>query len=329
MTSIPSNETETESGNPRTKFAFVVLSGCIIASLVVPIPIHGRASEAIGDLFHAPLFGSIAAVVLLLLRRRFDRQIPVQTVITAVSLVFTFGVLIELVQSVSGRSPNLHDVVSNTLGILTAVLVYYAYSLHRSTPKLSMLLVLAGIGLIWVAWRQPIKQIMDVVKADQEFPVLAAFDSSEEFDRFYFRQCQPRLSVTDVTSGRYSMEMNFSVQPYPGARLQQFNPDWSQIESLEMDMTLGETYSEKNLAMMIQVLDRKSDNRNTSCFWRTIELKPGEPQHIKFSREELASGPSGRKLELKAIKAVDWIAIEPAANATVRIDTIELKLNGR
>ena len=329
MTSIPSHEIKTERWKARTTSVIVVLSCCIIASLVVPIPIRGRAWEAIGDLFHAPIFGLIAFAVLLLLRRRFDRRIPLGAAITVACVIFAFGVLIELVQSFTGRSPNAHDVVSNAHGILAAVLIFYAHTLRRSTPRVAVVLLLAGITVIWMAWRQPLLAIIDVIKARREFPVLADFDSSAEFDRFHFRQCKPYLSRQDATSGQYSMELNYLPEPYPGARLQQFNPDWSGIESLEMDLTLDAAYPDNTLEMIIQVLDRKSDDTNTSCFWRKIDLKPGVRQHIKFNRDELVSGPRGRNLQLKAIIAVDWIAIEPAANAKVRIDTIGLKLDGQ
>ena len=326
MITVESSEIRTENSGLRTAIALLLLSCCIIASLVVPIPMQGRVSSAVGDLAHAPLFGSITFVVLLLLRRRFNRRIPFGIVIAVALSVCTFGVLIELVQSVSGRSPNVRDAVANTLGIITAVVFYYAYSLRQSTPWTSLCLLLFACVILATAWRPPLTVLFDVAKARWEFPVLASFDSEAEFDRFYFQRCEPRLTAENATSGRYAMELTCAADRHPSARLQEFNPDWSRFQSLEMDLILDQSYTRGSLGFTVQVVGRKLGTTNEAYFSQTIDLEPGVPRHIRISRQQLLSGPSERELDLSAIIGIDLIAIEPSVRAKVRVDSIELTL---
>lgn len=313
----------------RTALTLLGMFLLIVFLLLVPIPLKSRTAIAIGDLAHAPLFGMIALGILLLLRLRFGDLLPIGTVFFVVFSVLLFGVGIEIAQSMSGRMAAVHDAVANGLGIIAAVVSYYAIAMRRTAPWTSGTLALVAVGILAIAWRPPLTVLHDVAKAKWQFPTLASFDSKAEFGRFYFHRCEPSLVQKDATDGLYAIEVNYSTATkYPVASLNEIQPDWSSAESLELDVILDESYSGESFEIMIRVVDRNEfeGHRNDDHYRRTIELKPGEHQHVSITRQELIDGPKERKLDLRSIVGIDLIAIQPAENVRIRFDAIRLVL---
>jgi hypothetical protein len=313
----------------RTGLTLLGMFCLIVFMLLVPIPIGGRTAIALGNLAHAPLFGMIALGILLLLRVQFNDLLPIGVVFFVAVSVFLFGVGIEIVQSLSGRMAAVHDAVANGLGIIAAVVSYYAIAMRRTAPWTSGTLALVAVGILAIAWRPPLTVLHDAAKAKWQFPTLASFESKAEFGRFYFNRCEPSLVQKDTTDGLYAMEVNYSTATkYTGARLIEIQPDWSRAESLELDVILDKSYSGESFEMMIRVVDRREidGHRNDDHYRRTIELKPGEQQHVSITRQELIDGPKERKLDLRSIVGIDLIVIQPAENVRIRFDAIRLVL---
>ncbi len=305
----------------------LVVACLILFGLLVPISQNGRVYTAAGDLVHAPLFGSIAFALLQFAGRRNRKLLPLHVALTVALLVAGFGVLIEFAQAYFGRTTSVNDAIANGLGVAAALLYYYAVALHVSARRTSILLLLSSALVLVAAWRAPMAVIADVIKAQRDFPVLASFDSSVEFGRFYFDHCQPKLTRVDAADGQYAMEVAFSDKTkYPMFWLHEFVTDWSDVASLQLDLMLDQTYSLDSLRLVIKVVDQSESDQQQSHFARTVELIPGVGQQITISREELLAGPAGRALQLSKIATIEWIAIEPQRPATVRIDAISVML---
>ncbi|MEO1617822.1 MAG: hypothetical protein AAFV88_18360, partial [Planctomycetota bacterium] len=147
--------------------AILVIAGVIFA-LLVPMPVHGRVATAIGDLAHAPLFGSLALAWLWTWGRLrpldrhnvADGQPPQERPVhQGRRLVFrgvcvwivlsTFGVCMEVVQSGVGRSMSRHDAIANSLGIAAAIAAYVAtwFWLHRRRRSAAVFFLAAAVIL--------------------------------------------------------------------------------------------------------------------------------------------------------------------------------------
>ncbi len=144
-------QTEQATNNSRLAMALFGLSLLAIAALLVPTPFVGRPWNAAGNFTHAPLFALILLVPLLVLGRQFKetdtaKSIIVRTFIVALC-VFLFGVIVELLQSVSGRSPSVHDIIANGWGIIAGLLFYAALVLWRYPNSTFSVIVLIGLAI--------------------------------------------------------------------------------------------------------------------------------------------------------------------------------------
>ena len=84
-------------------------------SLIVPMPLRGRAGNAILDLGHAPAFGLLAIMAMTAIRPRWRGSVGGLAAWVWVILVMLGG-LAEAIQAMTGRHPSLHDAAANALG---------------------------------------------------------------------------------------------------------------------------------------------------------------------------------------------------------------------
>lgn len=303
-----------------------------VVGLLVPVPFTGRLAVAVGDLVHAPLFGGITLIVLWLLERfrpmsgRSDSDVMRRSLLVFISLC-AFGSVMELVQQWMGRHAAIHDAVSNAIGVFAAILCYWSFRLARRRPDVRWLprtLLLTAGFLLSIAWWTPMTILRDVIAVRRNFPLLASFESPVELQRFYFRECKPRLTRRDATEGQFAMEVIYAPAQYPAATLIELCPDWSAMKALEMDVTLDESYSKPGLRFVVKVIDSLHANDHADTFHRIFELRPGEPTHIRIEREDLVKGPQTRDLDLTKIQYVDLLVLEPGETTKLRMDAMRV-----
>lgn len=304
----------------------------VVVGLLVPIPHWHRAVGAVGDLVHAPLFCGITLGILYLLQRirpieGSGRKLRFRLFWTG-SVVLVLAVASEIAQSRFGRSPTLHDAASNGLGIIAALAFYWAFRIRRAGSGRRILpgaLAMLGVGCIFVAWTYPVRVLIDVAKVYVEFPTLSAFETAVELERWHFRDCQMRLTERDVTDGQYALEMVCQPTRYPGATLIELKNDWSQLQTLELDVTVDASYPAEQLDVMIKIFDEFHQG-HSDTFRRTYSLSPGTTTRLTMSRADIVSGPDDRPLVLSTIQFVDVLLVQPVSEAVVRIDSMRLTL---
>lgn len=304
---------------------------CIaIVALLVPIPFKGRATVALGDLVHAPLFGGLALAVLLIwnhVRPLAKNSIPMLRRCVLVGfLMFGFGLTIEFVQSAFGRTGNLGDAVNNGLGITAALICYWAWNLQRRQRTRWMpraMFVTAGM-LMSIAWWIPVTLLHDTRAVYANFPMLADFETRIQLSRFYFRECRGNLSRQDTTDGGYSMEVNYEATPYPAATLIELQGDWSSMKTLEVDATLDESYPDADVRFMLKVIDELHATPHTDTFRREWKLERGKTTRISVTREDILAGPDDRETDLTRVQYVDLMLLEPVEPTKVRFDALHL-----
>jgi hypothetical protein len=328
----------TATGRPVEHFkllAYAIGGLCLaVAALLVPTPIHSRGIAAAGDLVHAPLFGGLTLGVLAVSNRLW----PLQRVTIAMArrclivavLVFVFGVLIEVAQSILGRQGNMPDAINNGLGITSATLLYWGWQLQRSrlpSPNVARAFFMTAGIVVAIGWWNPIMVMLDARSVYSDFPSLATFESTVQFSRFYSRECELSLSRINVTQGKRSMEVSYEATDNPATTLVELQHDWSSLSTLEVDATLDVDFTGENVEFMIQVIDEPRQDEHTETFRGQWTLEPGKTKHIRITREEILNGPDSSKIDLSKIKYVDLMLIRPAAPANVRFDDLRLTLN--
>lgn len=300
--------------------------------LLMPIPFQGRASRALGDLVHAPLFGSMAIAAMMVMERlrplRDDFSALTIRGMTVILILSAAGAAMEVLQQTFGRSASTHDAMSNALGITAAVLCYigWRWNRFRIRRKHVSRACFASAGcLLALAWYSPSLVLRDVVNVDRQFPLLASFESPAEMGRFWFTHCRADRTRADATHGSYALEVEFEARSFPTLTLIELQHDWSQAEAMEIDVTLDAAHNEP-VTFAIQVLDGPRKDAEEDTYRGSWTLDPGVSKRIRISREELIEGPEGRELDLAKIANVDLSVVEPEVGTRIRIDRMWLQL---
>lgn len=318
--------------NRRITVIAIAAAVAILAGLLVPIPNQHRAFGAIWDLVHTPLFCGVTLGVLYLLEMIVPTGIPsrkrLARLMIVVTGVFAFGLATEFAQSLLGRRATMHDAVANGLGILAAAALYLSYWHKRQQPdKRAPRRVLIAIGflLILCAWLHPAVRLVDMAKVHLDYPLLGSFESNAELERWYMRECKARITDRDATDGHYAMEVTYLPTAYPAATLTDLHTDWSDMKSLELDVTLDSTSPSQRVQLVIKVIDELHHN-HSDTFRKQFTLVAGETTHLRMMRDEIVAGPGTRELDLSRIQYVDLLLLELDAETVIRIDSLRLTL---
>ncbi|MCM2372214.1 VanZ family protein [Aporhodopirellula aestuarii] len=307
--------------------AFVGLSVAIFM-LLVPLPFEGRAGAVLGDVAHAPLFGSITIATLFLWHRlrpldSFGREWYGRMALVAVC-VFLGGILMEFAQTMTGRTAALHDAIANGLGVIAAVAICFALlnlRYHSQRRWVSVIATGVAMSMVGVAMARPVQVGMDIVAAHQAFPMLGSFESEMELTRWYFDDCLAERTDEHTTDGNHSLRILVRRSEHPAATLIETVPDWSDVKTLELDVTLAGSYP-TSLEMVLKVMDEDRADYHADTSRKSFALEPGKTTHLVMSREEILTGPDTRNLDLTRIQMVSLQLISPQTSSFVDIDRI-------
>ncbi len=317
-------------GEPVQRIGTVVILGSLIVAgmLLVPLPFKNRMGAAIGDIAHSPIFGGITIAILFLWQMlsrldTFGRDWIGRMVLVGLC-VFILGVLVEFAQMMTGRSASMHDAIANGLGIIAAVCLCFAVLNAREHPDrrwLSLTASAIAMVMIGLALARPVRIITDIIVARQSFPLINSFEREMELTRWYFDDCCGQRTDQNVTHGAYSMRIMLDRAPHPAATLIETVPDWSDVQTLELDVTLARSYPQP-LDVILKVIDKHHANYDTDTARKTFTLQPGKTTRIVIEREEMITGPETRKLDMQGIKLISLLAIAPKTATFMDVDHV-------
>ena len=312
----------------RLLIAGVAVLALVFGALLVPIPFRGRSASALGDLVHAPLFGSLGLAVLWgwqqlrpLQRRqsKLGRRLVLRGVSVWVTLS-TFGLGMEILQSLSGRrSGTLHDTIANSLGVGAAVCAYACFwFLIHQRRIIGWTFLAAAAMLLGIAWYRPTRMLLDVLAVPHRFPLLASFETDLEFQRWYARDATLSQSHDYVTHGKHSLKVRYTPIDFTAITLFEMPFDWSGAETIEIDATLDPSHACETVTLFLQIFSE------TESITRTKEfvLRRGETVRVRW--EELSKAG----LDLADIRYVDVGISEPTEPVTIYFDRLTLALGG-
>lgn len=331
---------------------FIVGLMVVVIALVVPIPFEMRAAAAAGDLVHAPLFALLAWALL----RAWSRLRPVvagsneanskglvRRSMTVVAVLVAFGILMEFLQDLFGRSAAIHDAVANSIGAIAGALWFLsgalsvdprqenssAESQNNALQKYGLRLTAAGCIVI-SSWN-PLWVLTDVVRMHLDFPLVASFESDMEMTRWHFNRCVGERVREGATDGVRAMKLTFDDFKHPGATLLDVPRDWSSCKGLSVDLyPLGTVGSQGNgepteIEFVLKVIDWHHVNYHSDVFRKTVWLRPGEPVTISATRAEIIEGPDGRELDLSNVKHISLQVLEPGRKVALLVDHITVQ----
>ncbi|MCC9602627.1 hypothetical protein LOC67_18920 [Stieleria sp. JC731] len=302
----------------------------VILALLVPIPFHGRAASAIGDLVHAPLFGTLTLAWLYSWQRlrplalsgidREFRKLLFRCLIAGSTLV-GFGIAMEFAQSEFGRSMSRHDAIANTLGVAAAIAIYLGRAVRRMLKSaLEISCYLTAFAFFMMAWVAPVRMLSDVAAMHLNFPRLSSFESDTELTRWYCNGSKLRRSSRYVTEGTYGGEIIFLPGDFPAITQIAFHHDWRGKFDFQVDAMLPDDSPVSNATLVLKFIDHQSHNGE---FEKIVQLTRGTRQQITVTQQEFEA-MAEHGLDLSHIQFIDIGMVKPTVATVVAIDHLRL-----
>ncbi|OYP34755.1 hypothetical protein [Rhodopirellula sp. MGV] len=301
----------------------------VILALLVPIPLHGRTASALGDLVHAPLFGSLAFAWITFWQRRISlaqqpsadgSKLIFRTAVVWITLS-SFGVVMELAQWKMGRSMALHDAIANSLGVAAALAIFHGIQLRRSQRNgAAKTAFVGGLLLLAAAWVHPAIDLSDDLAIMYQFPLLASFETETELSRWYRRDCELVLSSEHVTAGEHSGQVTFRRSHFPAVTLIELVHDWRQYSELQLDLLLDPDTAIDQVTAVLKIVDQSGQFGEAKF---VQNLSPGQPFRWTINKQQLdALEENG--LNRSQIRFIDLGLVDPPVDVKIWIDNVRL-----
>jgi hypothetical protein len=317
------NFDQTDDSLRVSPLAQVVLAAAAIALLSTLVlaksPENTRLWVEIFNAGHAPLFGVVAVIALILsanwLGTQFNHHFD--HYVSSLFICAVLGVVTEVIQGQIGRDADPYDVLRDVVGagsfLLLAGTIDPAYKsraiisrmLSRYGLRLLAVLFLAGTSGSAIIWGAA------YVERDVRFPVICDYGSylSSLF-------LAPEYASIDAVNpppgwtgppGYKVCKITFDMSTYPGLTINEPYPDWTGYSRLSFDV-----YSalKASAELSIRVHDIRHNWELTDRFTRTVRIAPGM-NRISIPLADIQNAPVGRQMDMKAIRQIIIFAASP------------------
>lgn len=261
-------------------------------ALIARLPSYPRILIVLHNAAHAPVFGALAVVWLLLLRR-LAAMAAWQSYIAAFLLAVAFGGFIELIQPAFGRGAEMADLRNDALGAIAGLALFATIKSGRIWPAAIALLALAP-----VTWPIVEASIAYASRAS-EFPTLLGNNSAA--DRYFIQTRGVEIGTATLPQpwsrrgDPPSLKVRIIGGNWPGVSHDEPQPDWRGYSRLMLDMTNPDT---RPLTLTLRVHDRDHDNRIDDRFNQIVELAGAQRRTVIIPLDEISRMPAGRPLDL-------------------------------
>lgn len=248
---------------------------------------------------HAPAFGLVALLVHnSLLHLRLRRRLAA-AFLAAIGL----GILVEVIQGLTGRDASWFDVWTDALGAACALALSVYFRAKESDDRRGPSVALALAVAASLAVLYPVGKSVAAygLKASSRHSLMT-------FDRplsLYFIETQgveverrelPREWATEAD--QKALLVTVLQGKYPGINLTEPFRDWRLYEMLKLDVT---NPCPDSLPLTVRVHDRTHDNRISDRFNRTVEVAASARTIVSIRLADVTAGPEDRNLDLSDV----------------------------
>jgi hypothetical protein len=280
----------------------------LAAVVFAPVPGDTRWLRMLHNSAHAPIFGCVALLALIVIRvhPRLESWRLGRQYLLALASAFFLGAGTELLQILAGRDASMDDAIHDALGALAFLGAFALFdSRVRALPRaqairfVSAMVAVASLGISAApATRAAIKY----QQREQRFPVIADF--SQRYDRYFILQKSAEFSPARLPApwanspDESAMRVRLLDGPYPGMDFIELLPDWSGYSTLAVDLT---NPTPRTLHLVLRVHDALHTGQMADRFNRRIDLQAGTRAVIRIPLQEIAAGPQTRTLDLRQV----------------------------
>jgi hypothetical protein len=290
----------------------------VVSLLILPLslPFDGRLMRAAETAAHFPLF-------LILFWAWATLAGPGRTwpaFRRSLAGVALASVILELLQILTHRDPDLMDALFSILGGWSAVLLWYSlHTWHRLLAMGARALVL----LLAVAACVPSLLILaDRAYAHASFPLLASFEGRSEIGRWWENECRLSRVAMQNTHGKKALRVAVArpCRAYPGLFMTDVYRDWSAYRQLCFDLYLTGS-SER--ALWVRADDRSDYPPYGDRAQTLITLVPGA-NSICLDLDSFLVTPGGRSMNRSRVMSWGMFFESAQGGETFFIDNIRL-----
>jgi hypothetical protein len=290
----------------------------VAGAMLIPV-YHGyREIGPLMDLCHAPVFGALAW----LLRRGLAARLPNRPwaawslVVVAVG---AFGLAMEGIQALTGRSASWHDGIADLLGAAGAMGLSALWEARHWELKAGG--VLLASAALAAASAIPIATLVDCRDQRRLPSILASFETPWEMTRWSVDEARYARSREHVMQGEWSLCLDLEPGVYPGASLIWPTRDWSGHEQVAFDVWL-DTF--QPVALVVKVEDARHNHTYEDRYERPVRLVPGQ-QTIRIRLDEVRDAPQQRLLNLRHVKVLQVFVVRPSSPIRLYLDNLRLE----
>jgi VanZ family protein len=288
--------------------ALALIAILLVAVVFAPVPGDSRWIRTLHNSAHAPIFGCVSLLMLLVSRSHPQLQALRWSgqYMLALAVAFVLGLLTELLQIPAGRDASVEDALHDAIGALAFLGIFGAVDPRvRNVPQNTPIrLAAAVVGLVslGLAAAPVTRAAIKYQQRDERFPVLTDF--SQRYDRYFIFQQSAEFSPVKMpapwarTKDESAMRVRLLNGPYPGLHFIEPVPDWSGYATLAVDLT---NPTPMNLQLILRVHDAGHDNQPEDRFSKRFELPAGTREVLRIRLQDIAAGPKTRRLDLHRI----------------------------
>jgi hypothetical protein len=302
----------------------VPLSAALLLAVTVgQLPGQTLLWREIQNTGHSLVFGILALLTLCTLRRHApaSRLRPLRTYLAAGTLALLCGIVVEVVQAVSGGDADTGDVVRNAVGILIALLACAGFDRSVLRPSRSVLLGVAAALAMAGSW--PLASLAWAChQRALAFPVF--FDPVADWQPAFTRLSHARLERTrDAGACPAASRARLWLAPvrYAGIAIIEPEPDWRGRATLVLDFVSGQPAP---FELVLRIHDTRHDQAHTDRYNRQLTVVPGA-NRFRIPLTEIRDAPAGRHMDMAHIAGIKLFIADVAGPVSLCIGPLWLE----
>ena len=260
--------------------------------------IGNRILTAVWDLGHVLGFATLMVFVFKLSTSYARLSLIMQFLLAWVSASL-LGLLIEFIQSYTGRSFSLNDVLLNLIGV-TIGIAFFSPGLKSINRRVAILIRTIVFISLLVIYRDAMIFAYDGYESHQQFPVLLELSSPFELTRW--RGHHVRYSRLEFEQKKV-LKAEFKPARYATLTFDHFPRDWSGYKYIEI---VAYNPEDSDVKLDIRVHDLahvEHKSEYSDRFNSNLMLKPGW-NTSKILLEEIKNAPRKRQMDMRHIHQV-------------------------
>lgn len=318
----------------RVILVLMILAVVAIAAvpLLFDLPDNTHIWNEIQNTGHTPLFGVIALLLLGISTRLLGERIRNRRTHYAIAFIGAclLGAITEFAQIIGPRDADLGDLLRDVAGAISFLGLFMFFdsgfkkSRHQISDQFRKKVLILSI-LVTLGSLVPLTLSSTAyLQRNSAFPLLCDFDSYWG-KRFLITE-SARLKIVPPPEGMNAArgkvgQLALRAGEYPGFGILEPYSDWGAYKTLEFNI-----YSplDSTVNIHIRVEDFHHDGDFTDRFNRTLSIVPGE-NHISISLLDIQVAPRGREMDMSAIAAIHFFAVDLRQRLTLYFDNVHLQ----